>query len=316
MVPNHRTDSSVLATEELGAEQIVNCEEFGDKLTKKQKDYLRIGFLNIGGLSFQTDNFKDEALRNGITTMEFDIFVVAETNIDWRLLREQDRLYARTKEWWESLHLSLSHNCTSPPADRRQWGGNALFSIDKASHTVIEKGSDPLKLGRWSWTKFRGRDNHVLKVYCAYCPNPPSGPLSVFAQQQNALLHQQDSRNPRVAFAQDICQDINESLARQEKIILSLDGNSDMRDSPLATALKNCSMTEALLQRHVFSGPSTFRRNNTRTPIDGIWTSPGISIPVGGYLDYDCIIPGADHRTLWIDVSFVNALGHVMPAII
>jgi hypothetical protein len=117
-------------------------------------------------------------------------------------------------------------------------------------------------------------------------------------------------------FAQDICQDINEPLARQEKIILSLDGNSDMRDSPLATALKNCFMTEALLQRHGFSGPSTFRWNNTRTPIDGIWISPGISISAGGYLDYDCIIPGADHRTLWIDVSFINALGHVMPAII
>jgi hypothetical protein len=95
-------------------------------------------------------------------------------------------------------------------------GGNALFSISKALHRVIEKGSDSLKLGRWNWTKFRGRDNHVLKVYCAYCPNPPSGPLSVFAQQQNALLRQQDSRNPQVAFAQDICQDINESLARQE----------------------------------------------------------------------------------------------------
>ena len=89
-----------------------------------------------------------------------------------------------------------------------------------------------------------------------------------------------------------------------------------MRDSPSATALKNCSMTEALLQRHGFSGPSTFRWNNTRTPIDGIWISPGISISAGGYLDYDCIIPGADHRTLWIDVSFINALGHVMPAII
>jgi hypothetical protein len=200
MVPNHRTDSSVLATEELGADQNDNCEVFWDKLTKKQKDHLRIGFLNIGSLSFQANNFKDEALRNGITTMEFNFFGVAETNIDWRLLREQDRLYARTKEWWESLHLSLSHNYATPPADRRQWGGNALFSIAKASHRVIEKRSDPLKLGRWSWTKFRGRDNHVLKVYCAYCPNPPSGPLSVFAQQRNALLRQQDSRNPRVAL--------------------------------------------------------------------------------------------------------------------
>jgi hypothetical protein len=94
-----------------------------------------------------------------------------------------------------------------------------------------------------------------------------------------------------------------------------LDGNSDMRDSPLATALKNCSLTEVLLHRHGISGPSTFRRNQTRTPIDGIWASPGISILAGGYLDFDQLLTGADHRTLWIDVSLINAFRHVMPAI-
>jgi hypothetical protein len=95
-----------------------------------------------------------------------------------------------------------------------------------------------------------------------------------------------------------------------------LDGNSDMRDSPLATALKNCSLTEVLLHRHGISGPSTFRRNQTRTPIDSIWASPGISILARGYLDFDQLLTGADHCTLWIDVSFVNAFGHVMPAIV
>jgi hypothetical protein len=88
-----------------------------------------------------------------------------------------------------------------------------------------------------------------------------------------------------------------------------------MRESPLATALKNSSLTEVLLHRHGISGPSTFRRNQTRTPIDGIWASPGISILAGGYLHYDHLLTGADHCTLWIDVSFVNAFGHVMPAI-
>jgi len=292
------------------------CETFGDNICKKEKDKLRIGFLNIGGLSVQQDNFKDEELRKGISTWEFDIFGIAETNIDWRLVPEKDRLFARTREWRESIHLSFSYNVTTPPVDRRQWGGNALFSIDKAAHRVVEKGSDPFKLGRWCWTMYRGRDNHILKVYSAYCPNPPSGPLSVFAQQRTALLQRQDERNPRLAFAQDLAQDIKEAMQQQEKVILMLDGNSDMRNSELASILQQCSLKEVILQRHGVKGPATCRRNQARTPIDGIWASPGIQITAGGYLDYDQIIPGADHRTLWVEVSYVNALGHVMPAVV
>jgi len=173
-VPKPRTESSVpLATEDPGKDQHVMCETFGDNICKKEKDKLRIGFLNIGGLSVQQDNFKDEELRKGISTWEFDIFGIAETNIDWRLVPEKDRLFARTREWRESIHLSFSYNVTTPPVDRRQWGGNALFSIDKAAHRVVEKGSDPFKLGRWCWTMYRGRDNHILKVYSAYCPTLP-----------------------------------------------------------------------------------------------------------------------------------------------
>jgi hypothetical protein len=71
-----------------------------------------------------------------------------ETNIDWRLVREKDRLYIHTKEWWDSLHLSLSHNCSGLPITGNQYGSTALFSISEASHRVIEKGVDPTKLGR------------------------------------------------------------------------------------------------------------------------------------------------------------------------
>jgi hypothetical protein len=109
---------------------------------------------------------------------------------------------------------------------------------------------------------------------------------------------------------------MKESLAQQENIILLLDGNSDMRHSPLALALSECSLSEVILGKHGLKGPSTYRRNQTRTPIDGIWVSPRISMLAGGYLDYDQIFPDADHKCLWMDVSFVNAFGHAMPAII
>ncbi|MFN9981032.1 MAG: hypothetical protein ACK53Y_13985, partial [bacterium] len=104
---------------------------------------------------------------------EFDVFGMAEMNVDWRLSKESKRLYTRTRDWGESLHLSLAHNCATPPVDKKQWGGTALFSINKAAHRVIAKGIDPLNLGRWCWSKYQGRNNCTLKVFSAYCPNPP-----------------------------------------------------------------------------------------------------------------------------------------------
>jgi len=87
---------------------------FGDCIGKKNQNVLRVRFLNVGGLPLQQNNFKEEAIWQGLSTYAFDIFGVAETNIDWRLLQEQDCLYSRARTWWESLHLSFGHNCATP----------------------------------------------------------------------------------------------------------------------------------------------------------------------------------------------------------
>ncbi len=213
------------------------------------------------------------------------MFGVAETNVDWRLLGEQDRLYMRTKEWWETSHLNFTHNRVSPPLDKCQWGGSALFSLNQAAHRVVDKGWDPTNMGRWCWTKFRGRNNHCLRIFSAYCPNPPSGPGSVAALQRTVMLARQDFRYPRMALIQDLDKEVSEVIKNGELVIIMLDGNSDMRNSPLATMLSNLNLREVILQRHG-RGVSTFWRNNSAIPINGIWASAGISVIEGGYLNY------------------------------
>jgi hypothetical protein len=37
------------------------------------------------------------------------------------------------------------------------------------------------------------------------------------------------------------------------------------------------------MEKHGKNTPETYRRNNNRIPIDGIWASPGVSIENGGY---------------------------------
>jgi hypothetical protein len=103
------------------------------------------------------------------------IFRMAETNVDWRLASEYEKLHFRTREWWESSHISYSYNCSDIPIKKHQHGGTAIFSTDKSAHRVSGKGVDPSMLGHWCWTRYKGRNNHSLYVISAYRPNPPGG---------------------------------------------------------------------------------------------------------------------------------------------
>jgi exonuclease III len=288
---------------------------FGDHITPKPNNTLRIGFQNIGGFPLDKNKHKETIIRCGITHWEFDIFGLAETNTDWRLMDENSKLYFRTKEWWEYLHISFGYNCTSKPITARQFGGTALFSINKSSHRVAAKGHDPTQLGRWAWTLYRGKNNHTLRVISAYRPNPPNGALTVYAQHTLYFNNKDDKRCPRLAFLQDLSKEIQTFMETGDHIILLIDGNTNMKRSDLRSSLESLTLREVILEKHGLNGPSTFRRNNSKSPIDGIWASPGISIQAGGYFDYDEVLINTDHRCLWIDITFHTAFGHNMPAI-
>jgi hypothetical protein len=129
---------------------------------------LRIGFQNIGGFPSQTSNIKEEFIRLGIINWEFNLFGVAETNLDWRLQPENNKLWACTREWWEHAHISHTNNTTFPPIEDKQYGGTALFTINDIAHRVTNKGCDTTNLGRWCWISLRGKNCYTLTIITAY----------------------------------------------------------------------------------------------------------------------------------------------------
>ena len=66
------------------------------------------------------------------------------------MLDEDDRLYTRMQTWFQSMHMSLAYNVTRYPVELKQYGGVGIFSIDKASNRVLERGQDPSLLGRFN----------------------------------------------------------------------------------------------------------------------------------------------------------------------
>ncbi len=145
-----------------GPEEDTTNDSFGDIILKKEKNTLRIGFQNIGGVPIQQGKHKDDIIKNGITKLDFDIFGIAEVNVNWTHVSEEHRLVNRSRHWWASSHFASTHNKNSTTRATAQYGGVAMWSIDKAAHRVINKGQDPSGLGRWVWVRYRGENNITL----------------------------------------------------------------------------------------------------------------------------------------------------------
>jgi hypothetical protein len=190
-------------------------------------------------------------------------------------------------------------------------GRTSTWSIDNAVHRAIESGADLSGLGRWSWTRYRGRGNVTLRAISAYRPCLSHGPLTVYAQHQNYF----DSKNiegcPRDLFTSHLLEELNTWMALGDQIILMMDANEDIRT--YQQAFQSLGLREALLHRHGQQAPATF--NGGSEPIDGIFVSPSIKILLGGYFEFG-FCPHTDHRGLWLDIHYNVAFGHVMPPIV
>lgn len=190
------------------------------------------------------------------------------------------------------------------------WGGTSIWSINNAAHRAFDSGSDPSGLGRWSWTRYRGRGNVTLRIISAYRPCDSQGPLTVYAQHQNFFDDQDVDGCPRSLFITHLLTEIDAWTQLGDQIILLIDANEDIRS--FAQTIQHTGLREVLLTCHGNHALATY--NGGLNPIDGIFASPSIDILVGGYLEFG-FGPPTDHRGLWVNIHYQVAFGHIMPAI-
>jgi hypothetical protein len=81
--------------------------------------------------------------------------------------------------------------------------------MNDITHRVTEKGKNNSNLGRWCRTTLRGKNNHLLTIITAYCPNlPQSGVMGVYAQHSKYFNSIDQNTCPRQAFLDDLQQEI------------------------------------------------------------------------------------------------------------
>ena len=306
---------------------------FGDPYEDHATGSTRVVFQNVNGLPYLATDSKQGQIQDWLKNERVGIALLAETNTHWPSLPEghgwNDRMREVGKRGYFTAVAHNRHQPRSGASSFKQQGGTAVSVFNEAAHSAKSSGCDPTGLGRWSFVRLRGKQRRSsdpsmdalqdeardhpsqdLIVISAYRPNPPGdGEFTVWAQHRLYFNERQDASgtrgrkrqrriNPRTAFVTDLVTAIRQWRSEGCEIILGVDANEDLSSTgpnSFRYKLQQAGMTEAILQRHGPTTVATYQRNTKNQPIDGIFTSPGVSVLLGGYYGFDEFF-GSDHR--------------------
>jgi hypothetical protein len=291
-----------------------DVEVYGDTMHAKGYEIFRVGFQNIQNLSENTKNAKSRQSISYIVKRQYDVFMMAEVGLAWKLLSLENQWFERTFGKFRSTRACFAYNKTELAITKPlQPGGVGIVAADDIVHRIVEQGRDETGLGRWAWIKLQGRQGTMVRIVTVYRPCDSPGPETVNQQHQRYLTTHKRLEEPREALYQDLFEEIVAWKLQGNHIIVGIDANEDIRTGATADFFRAAGLKEAILERNKESSPpATQNRNNSREPIDGIWVTPGLTAVAAGYEAFGDACP-SDHRALWADFTYEDILGFSPP---
>ena len=308
---------------------------FGDNSNAHDSRSTRILFQNVHGIPLKMGEEKQRGLFQCWKDERVGISLLAEMNLNWNAVPLGQRWYDRVRQGGvkRGHYSSVAYNALQeiPSKSAFQWGGCSATLLNQVSHASRSAGVDPTGLGRWAWVKVRGRAQLAsndraeesadsiardLVVISAYRPNKPSQSTgSVWNRQRNFWLGRDLDVDPREKFTSDLVDDIAKWRSEGCEVILGIDANEDVSSNhpgSFRQHMRSSGLSEAILSRHHGPYPATQQSNQSNTPIDGIFVSPGVELLSSGYLDFHQYFQ-SDHRGIWIDIDLWKTLGRSKP---
>jgi hypothetical protein len=294
-------------------EQNANASDtWGDIIDNKNKTDYRCCFQNINGLGVATDDPKRESLRNFIQDYDVDFFLMAEINVNWRIVSKRSSMHDMTRGWFETQRVRTSFNRHCRTCHQYQPGGTAIITRDKPALHYESSGEDSRYLGRWSWQRFTGKKGLKLRVISVYFPTRSStyGHKKVYDQQQRGLLNMGITTEVHKMFWKDFWKMIDAALADGERLIIGGDWNMKITCPTLRRNFAKRNLLPAISGRFSTPPPPTFNRAS-RYAIDEIFASADIIVSKAGYLPFGTGV--GDHRPIWFDFTIASSMGHTLP---
>ena len=281
---------------------------WGDSYIVKPDGHYRFITKNIDGLGVTLANSKADHLKDWLYDRDIDCCGLQELNINLSKVPYGVRIHSRLYDGrWESQKHSAAYNVHDNSA-RFQYGGTCAMAFNHITHYMKAFGSDPRKLGRWTWLQIQCQDKTSTRIISAYAPcivRNPNATNTVYQQQRNYFLEQNISTCPLVMFHNDLLEELSKWVTDGDRIILMMDLNDSIESSTFVHDLRNLDIISATHRSHNGPYPPTFNRG--RYQIDDIFVSMSISVSQCGMLPFGDG-PG-DHRGVFIDVPIIEVEG-------
>jgi len=285
---------------------------YGDRYTKKSNGSIRVWFTNPCGISINPHKLKN---HNSMYFLRYksrcDYFGLAETNVNWHLLKGSASLYSRVKYYWKRFKTVTAHNKHSKHGVGQR-GGNCAAAMGQLAHRATSVGKDSKSLGRWVWIEFQGKMGIKSRIYTAYRPGKKPASTSkkttVFHQQARYMRKHKIPGDPRSMFDGDLKEEL-ESILNECNVILMLDANEDIENGKFNQMILSLGLKNSILSRVNEPMPATHHRGSR--PISTIYHSAGLSVVRAGVVPTGIGVHG-DHRNIYADFDQKSFFGDPM----
>jgi exonuclease III len=226
---------------------------YGDHPGIVKEDHFRIASINLNNISPYNDSSCDERLFHATDSRDIDILCMQEVGCNWSNIPQKASFQNRLNKYFQ-LHNTksrMSSNSHDLTGTQKQWGGTGILSKNKIRHYTMGSGIDPSGLGRWTWSRYRGKGGMTLRIASVYCPCVnTTGPLSVYKQHITHLQNTNDDRNPRKAFLEDLKQEMETWQAEGDQMLICGDLNHEVTEPAITNLFSHFSMHNLIYDRH------------------------------------------------------------------
>jgi len=284
-------------------------QQYGASHKQKQDDSIRVWFTNPCGIGIDPKSLKSHgSFRFVKSKSKADIIGLAETNVNWSLLKNSCSLYSRVKENWRNFRTVTSHNVTEQMG-KCQRGGTCMYVVGQTAYRVHSTGKDRRGLGRWSWIQVQGKDKHYTRVYTAYRTGqkPTSSKLTTtYDQQMRYIRKKKMNTQPRTLFDSDIIKEFKKIIKDGIQIVLMIDANEDIGNGKFTSMLREISLKNVFETLQILPMPPTHHSGSR--PISTIYASTSLQVKSAGILQKGIGIQG-DHRNIFVDFTQTSFIG-------
>jgi hypothetical protein len=286
-------------------EVVVEMMEVGTPIKKKKDGSVRIGFNNINGMGTRKTDARNSELHGFISSGDYDIFGMTETNVNWK--KNGEHIRDITYGWFRRMGLCYEYYREYPCSSNFQVGGVAQMAIGEITGRIIKYGGDETGQGRWTWQTFKGKKDRIVRIITAYRPvkNKINAGSAWNQQQFYADTHLLEG-NPHERWLKDLLTEVIQWMQQGESIILLVDLNDNITSGKTARELRRVGLIERVTSFH--RQVATHQRGSTT--IDGIFTTSELVPTDGGYVQ-----SMSDHLGLWLDFEMHAIFDNISQAI-